>query len=332
MTKFIKIIISFFAFVFLFLICDIIFFYYTALQERDFFESKQKYSSKKRNFVFPKYFIKVSKFEDAYKHSTKRELRPIQNPQSKEQPILIFGCSYAYGYIFDNTETISYILSKYSNRPIINRSINGWGIQHMLYQLKEDKSFTSSVKTPKYIFYVLMDNGMHFYRLFHTNFPNILDNQYYFTYKLKNNEFERRKPFLNLYYNFAITRHIYNKMVVKYVEKSLAINDPQLYDLIVSYFLTINNTIKNLTWGNEKNLTDETPQFIILTFEGNNEQYWKPQLEQHGIKVINIAELIGIDNLSQPEKGFFMPEKAAHPNGKLWKEVVPKLKELYPDL
>ena len=43
-----------------------------------------------------------------------KEFRPIQNPKSKFNPIIIFGCSYAAGYVFDNKETISYVMSKFS--------------------------------------------------------------------------------------------------------------------------------------------------------------------------------------------------------------------------
>lgn len=201
----------------------------------------------------------------------------------------------------------------------------------MLYQLKEDKEFSSSIKTPKYIFYVLMEHGSHFQRLFYTNFPNILHKEYYFTYKLKNDKFVERKPFLNLYYGFAITRHIYNKLVCKYVDNKAFLNpDEKFYNLIISYFIDIDNEIKKINWGEEK--TENKPKFIVLTFEGNNEQLWKPQLEKHGIDVINIAELIGKNDLENSKYGFFEPKVSAHPNGKLWKEVVPKLKELYPDL
>lgn len=125
MKKFIKILLIF---VFSFLILDVSLFYYIVFQEQDVFKSQQEYSNEKSEIFLPRYFIKLSKFEDNYKNIVKDGFRPIQNPESIEQPNLIFGCSYAYGYVFDNTETISYIMSKYSTRPIINRAISGWGI------------------------------------------------------------------------------------------------------------------------------------------------------------------------------------------------------------
>ncbi len=49
-------------------------------------------------------------------------------------------------------------------------------------------------------------------------------------------------------------------------------------------------------------------------------------------KVIDIANNIGIHNLSDLKQGFFEPEIYSHPNGKLWEVIIPKLKEMYPDL
>lgn len=330
MKKSITILISCTIFLLIFIIMDIIFFYYIVFQEQNVYISQQKYINPKEKIFVPKYFIKLNKFKDEYESIIKNHLRPIQNQNSKEEPILIFGCSYAYGYVFDNSETISYIMSKYSDRPIINRAISGWSIQHMLYQLRNDKQYFYSLKPPKYIFYVLMDHGGHFHRLFYTNFPNILHSDYYLTYKVKNNNLTERKPFLNLYYGFAIPRHIYNKIVKNYVDKTAFIKpNKKFYDLLILHFLSINEEIQKI-WG--ENQIENAPKFIILSFEGNNELFWKNKIEEEGIKVINIAELIGKKNLENQELGFFEPEIAGHPNGKLWKEVIPKLKEIYQDL
>lgn len=329
MKYFIKLLLGFIIFFILFIILDVVFFFYTEIKEQDMYKSLKQYNKKENNqpLFFESYFLRLNKFSDIYKElNNNNGFRPIQNLESEERPVLIFGCSYAYGYVFDNTETISYVMSKYSSRPIINRAMLGWGIQHMLYQLKEDKEFVSSIKTPKYIFYVLMGTGSHFQRLFHTNFPNVTCKDYYFTYKLKNNEFVERKPFLNLYYSFAIPRHIYNKLVVSYVENSTKDDKwSNVYDFMTLHFISINKVIDKL-WGEGRT------KFIILTFEGNNEEIWQQKLQENGITVINIAKLIEKEDLMDPKFGFFEPEISPHPNGKLWKEVVPKLKELYPDL
>ena len=95
------------------------------------------------------------------------------------------------------------------------------------------------------------------------------------------------------------------------------------------HFKIINKLIKT-AWSGAEN--DKYPQLIILNFEGNKPEYWADELEKDGIKVIDIADTIGIHGLENLELGFFEPEICPHPNGKIWEKLVPKLKEMYPDL
>lgn len=328
-----KITISIILTLILFTAADLCFFYYEVFKEQDIYKSQAAYNSKEniQKFYIPKHFFKLVPPYDEYHYNIKNSgfMRPIQNQKSKEQPVIIFGCSYAAGYVFDNKETISYIMSKYSDRPIINRAVSGYGVQHMLYQLENDKDFVNSIKPPKYIFYILMDNVGHFERLYLTNFPTITNPVYYLSYKEKSDKLVERKPLFNLYYGSAIFRHIYNKIVSNWVETNFNNNNPKIFDFFILHFETINSLIKQY-WGS--NIEYQPPQLIILTFEKTKKEMWAPQLEKEGIKVIDIAELIGIKDLSRKELGFFEPEISAHPNGKLWQQVVPKLKEMYPDL
>ncbi len=315
----------------LFFVCDILFFNYIAKEKMGIAKSVEKYRSN-QEINLPKYFIKLTPMSQQYIYE-KRNFRPVMNPDSKKESIIIFGCSYAYGYVFNNNQTISYVMSKYSDRPIYNKAMNCWGIQHAIYQLK-DKNFYKEIKTkPKYIFYVLMDNSGHYERLYYTAFPDITANNYYLTYKQSGNNLTERKPFLNLYYNFAIFRHIQNKIIKSRVDKNFW-ESPQKenFNLFILHFKTVNKLIKTL-WGSEEDEKNGTsPQLIILTFENTKKEYWQNELEKEGIKIIDIADTIGIHDLIDLKKGLFEPEICSHPNGKLWEKLVPKLKEMYPDL
>ena len=308
------------AFIFYF---DYLFFRHMYRQSLGIAKSVEKYIQDE--CLYPSYFVKLKHFDDVYE-IMKQKFRPIMNPNSTKDSILIFGCSYAYGYVFDNKETISYVLSKYSKRPIINRAYMGWGISHMLYQLRNDAELKNY--NPKYIIYVVMDGSGHFERLCYTNFSDLYAEEYYYTYKLKNGELVENKPLFNLYYNLSLFRHIHNKFINKNVYNKFEKNDEKLFDLFVKHFKTINAEIKKI-W---KDKDGNSPEFIILTFEGTKSEIWQEELEKEGIKVIDISKTIGIENINELEKGFFEPEIASHPNGKLWKELVPKLKEMYPDL
>lgn len=311
----------------IFILCDIIFFYLCLFEEIKISDTVKKW--KKEKIYIPVYSIKLSP-PQSYFSEHLQDLRPIMKPHSTENSIIIFGCSYAYGYVFENEQTISYILSKYSKRPIYNYAYNGLGIQHAIYHL-EDENFYNDIKTkPKYVIYVLMDSLGHLARLYYTSFPNILSNQYYLTYEKQGKDLIERKPFLNLYYNFAIFRHIQNKLIDKQINK-LFIENPKKenFELFILHFKTLNNLIKQ-KWSDEN--SKEYPKLIILAFEDNKKELWEDELKKEGIDVIDIADTIGIHNLSDTTKGFFEPETAGHPNGKVWKLLIPYLKENYPDL
>jgi hypothetical protein len=302
-------------------ILDISFFKYVDRQNFELRESQKQYGEVPES----KYFFKLRPWKETYSIE-KHFFRPVMNSESKENPVVIFGCSYAYGYVFDNDQTISYALSKYSKRPIINRAKSGWGIQHMLYQLKEDKEFTSSIKPPKYVIYVLMDSYNHYERLYYTSFSSVID--YYFGYKERNGKFIERKPFLGLYYNFVIFRFIQNEIIQKIVLHYCKNPKSMVYDRVTKYFIETQHEIQK-NWGNKNG---ENPKFIILALENNNIEYYKEDLEEQGIDVIEISKLIGIKDLQRQELEFYEPEIGGHPNGKLWEVVIPKLKEIYKDM
>lgn len=71
-------------------------------------------------------------------------------------------------------------------------------------------------------------------------------------------------------------------------------------------------------------------KFIILTFEYTHKHMWETQLKEMGIDVIDISDEVGTSDLINSV--YFEPKECRHPNGKLWKELVPKLKKMYPDL
>ncbi len=305
---------------------DMLFFYHIANESKKVVKSIEKYKSVKK---IPSYFIKLRPIKDYYQENLKN-LRPVMNPDSKMDSIIIFGCSYAYGYVFPNEQTISYVMSKYSKRPIYNRAINSTGIQHVIYQLRDENIYKAVKTKPKYVFYVLMDYTGHFERLYYTSMPSIIDNNYYFTYKQKGNELVERKPFLNLYYNFAIIRHIQNKLILNWVNYNYwTKSNKKLFNFFILHFKTINKLIKS-NWGESED--SEFPKLIILTFEHTKKYMWENELKKEGIDVIDIADTIGVHELYKLSKGYFEPEVSPHPNGKVWEELIPELKKIYPDL
>ncbi len=306
---------------------DIAFFYYILLQEIKVSDSVKQWIH--GDMYIPPYKVKL-RAPESYLSEKLEALRPIMNSESKQDSIIIFGCSYAYGYIFENEQTISYVLSKYSKRPIYNRAINGFGIQHAIYQLRDENIYNDIKTKPKYVFFVLMDCLGHLSRLYNTAFPNILSDEYFLTYEKRGNELVEKKPFLNLYFNLAVFRHIQNILSNKRIEKKLTENpEKEDFDLFIFHFKTLNNLIKQ-KWSDEN--SKEYPKLIILAFEENKKELWEDELKKEGIDVIDIADAIGVHDLSDTKKGYFEPEIAGHPNAKVWTALMPYLKKRYPDL
>ena len=70
----------------------------------------------------------------------------------KKKPIILFGCSYAYGYQLEREQTLTYKLAQNAKIPVYNRAFTGWGIQHMLYQSKIEKLY-EILPEPEYKFH-----------------------------------------------------------------------------------------------------------------------------------------------------------------------------------
>lgn len=258
-----------------------------------------------------------------------RAFRPVLNAKSKEKPIMIFGCSYASGFNFGDEETISYVLSKYSKRPIYNRAQCGWSIQHMLYQIqnfdfsKIMKKAGGEYKAPKYVFYVLMDRHSHFYRMKQHIFPT-LNNEYYISYHEKNGKLVQNKLLFNYTIKPLSFNYIECELSSRKVTNDFESKNPDLFNLFILHVKTINDLIKE-KWGNDT-------KFVILTFEYTQKDMWEKQVKNMGVDVVDIAETVNKTDLQSDKYKLFYPPECPHPNVNMWNELVPKLKEIYPDL
>lgn len=110
-----------------------------------------------RDFYFEYYskFYKSSTYkqiEDKFIYNRYNRFRKVENEDSSLPPILIFSDCFSYGLYLSDNETYSYFLGKYSKRPIYNRGSYLLSVQHMLFQLKNEK-FYELIPKPKDIIY-----------------------------------------------------------------------------------------------------------------------------------------------------------------------------------
>lgn len=145
----------------------------------------------------------LSTYDDFRKTRTLRHSL-VENTDKK--PIMLFGCSFAYGYSLGDNQTFAYKLSKLTNRSVYNYSDNNLGIQYMPYII--DNYLDDSIQ-PEYIIYVLIED--HYNRLYRaiwgTTEP-VVDARY----ELKKGELKVVRPKWKFRHIFPLERFFSHKL------------------------------------------------------------------------------------------------------------------------
>ena len=231
---------------------------------------------------------------------------------SDKKPVVIFGCSYAYGYRLNDSQTLSYKLANYAKVPVYNRAWTGWGIQHMLYQSKIEKIY-EQIPEPEYVIYVFLDD--HIRRLYLMTFSswNILIDEQNLRYKEKDGkliEITNNNPvlrqikrlyFVNIIHHWYVLKHILNQK-----------NKQNCCNFAVKHFVEAKNEMQK-HWKNTK--------YIVLFYDTKN-NYIKEKLEENGYMVINTSDLT-TENLSSSK---YMTDDC-HPKEAVWDLLIPPLSE-----
>lgn len=277
-------------------------------------------SQAKRNnlsVILPKYnyakpLLFNPDFDSFYKNKNDDGFRNAEGLNYNKKPILIFGCSFAFGQYLNKEQTFSYKLSKLSHRPVYNRASPAWSIQHMLYQLRQ-KDFYKIIPEPEYIIYVMP--SCHFERLY----------KYYFSISLTCLELRyveksgalvqvTENPLTLTFKRFYLLKW-FNSL---YVDKVLSAKRNQLNNFknAALYFEESKRVYSNY-WKNTK--------FIILLYHGfEGDEDFAKMMREKGFVVIENKHIISenLNNLC-----YFLPD--GHPNEKAWDMITPALiKEL----
>lgn len=228
----------------------------------------------------------------------------------KKKPIVIFGCSYAFGYNLENSETLSYKLSHKAKVPVYNRAYNGWGIQHMLYQVKNEL-FYKKVPEPQYVIYLYIPD--HINRLYYNAFLSYdtICEKFNLRYKEKNGELKEithDNIFLNQFQRLYLTNKI-NQYIILNTAKT-----EKHYNFALKHFIEAKKEMQK-HWSDTK--------YVVLFYTSSNkENYLKNKLKENEFIVIDADEITN-KNLWNNE---YMREDI-HPTEEAWNIVVPKLIE-----
>ncbi len=103
--------------------------------------------------IFSFHYLKTKYNNDIFRYSKIQNptnekynwLRPVEYRDNSKAPILLFGCSYAYGFELEEDKTFSRKLADYTNRTVVNRAFQAEGPAFMYKQL-EDPHVVAEIK------------------------------------------------------------------------------------------------------------------------------------------------------------------------------------------
>ena len=106
---------------------------------------------------------RVVHFDELYNTLTSQDYFRNTIKETNKRPILIFGCSFGYGYLLEENQSFGYKLSNLTNRSVFNHSISSQGINYVPHIL-ENYNLEEKIKNPEYIIFVFIQN--HAYRFY----------------------------------------------------------------------------------------------------------------------------------------------------------------------
>lgn len=248
----------------------------------------------------------------------KKTFRPVEIGKLKniKRPVLFFGCSYTYGSMLDNNQTLPYKINKLTGRTTYNRGFQGSGPQLMLLQLK-DSSFYKEVPDAQYIIYTFIWD--HILRLYAYNNSIATNSEGTYEinprYEFENGKLEKVKPAYLFFYRSFLVKKIQN-----YIKQKRSMDKDEYFPL----FLAILKESQSLAKIHYKN-----PKFVILLYKDSGGAIFDDSqikaIEKEGFIVIDAEKLVGHELMSSK----YRVADKEHPSEQAWNEVAPKLiKEL----
>lgn len=237
---------------------------------------------------------------------------------SDKKPIIVIGCSYAYGVCLDREDNFAANLNKVTGRKTYNRGIPGSGPQFVYLQLK-NKQIKQDIPEADIIIYPFIYSHIsrsfeHLLTYFLTDINPLLEE--------KNGKLiEKKQPFWFLYSSFIA------KVFLEYSDEQTYFKELNAGKPL--FFKTLEESYK------EAKKKYPNVKFVLLEVSQGNmcePDYQKGsqelteedinRIKSLGIIYLNAEEVVGHD-FRDVDK-YRIADKD-HPNGKLWAELTPKL-------
>ena len=294
-------------------ICDV--FIYKDLKKdynkngpKEFQASEFKYLTK------PNYCLNFETYFDGSDNIFKGR-KPDGTEYKTNNPIIVFGCSYALGQFLNYNQTFSYKLAHFLKHPVYNRAISARGLAHMYWQT-EDESFYKNVPSSDTIIYVMIDDH---YRRMMVSFLDTLDLFRLRHYSITNNKLVADKlnnPLLNVLKSSYTIKLLNLKYAQNFINNQQ--NSDKLTDMALIYFLETRKQLEK-RWNRKIN-------FIVFLYEDKEIAYKEElsrKLKENNFTVISTKELTN-DNLNEIK--YKIPNNY-HPTEAAWDLLTPKFIE-----
>lgn len=240
-----------------------------------------------------------------------------------KNPILVFGCSYAYGSGLKQEETFPYLLSELTQRPVLNFSRCS---KHLLYSIDQFYDYNKDLSAkkmplpnPDYVIYIYMHDHINRY----LRIANIYE---YYDILFPNQ--------LSIITKIPLTRFICSCIQVRKIVKGIPYKDNS------------DAFLKQLILNSHKKIKELAPnaEFIIILYDQKIADMYKPikikfdsdrmhsniwdELEEEdGITVVHTKDVVGFSF----DRNYKLKKDIAdwHPNAKAWALLTPLFAKKY---
>ncbi len=221
------------------------------------------------------------------------EYREPMNVESDRPPVLMLGCSFAYGTRLEPEQTLMRKIADLTDRPMYNRALSAHGLNEMLYQFRSEE-FYSIVPKPEWVIYIFIPDQIR-----RTLMPcSMVD--------------------LGIFYdkNLNLKHDINFPIVYKIKEKVLMYKKRQHVDFALSILGEIKSEAQK-HWGDDVKFF-----FLYYYYDDDLWQYMKPRLENEGFVVSTVKDLVHSDILMTKE---YKVEDKIHPTEEAWGLLAPAI-------
>ena len=244
--------------------------------------------------------LKMSTFDDFYKKREANMFRPVSGEEyTEKKPIILMGCSFAYGHVLDDNKILSARIAEKAKRTVYNFAYPGWGTQNIIYLMQHNQKLQNVKKEgegKQYIIYWYIYD--HLRRLYIPFF--FTDTYYALLYTEKNGTLvrkERNHPYIDAFY--LIKDQEYKRVLTDYAERT---EEMEKYRFFMQHMYRIKE---------EKDKLFPDAQIIVMSSSEPFPDQVVSDLEAIDIPVLYTKDLTGVDMENDPEWTYDIHPNAA---------------------